>query len=74
MEQTAVQQYLLSFVKQEDELLVNMEQYASEHGVPIMDRLGMEFMLQMLRLIQPKAIFGNRRSHWLFRHSDGKCC
>ncbi|MFB9761124.1 O-methyltransferase [Ectobacillus funiculus] len=56
MEQTAVQQYLLSFVKQEDELLVNMEQYASEHGVPIMDRLGMEFMLQMLRLIQPKAI------------------
>lgn len=56
MEQTAVQQYLLSFVKQEDELLLNMEQYASEHGVPIMDRLGMEFMLQMLRLIQPKAI------------------
>lgn len=56
MEQTAVQQYLLSFVKQEDELLLNMEQYASEQGVPIMDRLGMEFMLQMLRLIQPKAI------------------
>jgi predicted O-methyltransferase YrrM len=56
MGQDAVQQYLLSFIKQEDPLLAEMEQYAAEHEVPIMDKLGMEFMLQMLRIIEPKSI------------------
>ncbi|MDG4655426.1 O-methyltransferase [Ectobacillus antri] len=51
-----VQEYLLSLVKQDDALLQEIEQFAAEHGVPIMDKLGMEFMLQLLRLIQPKAI------------------
>ncbi|MFX3624506.1 MAG: O-methyltransferase [Ectobacillus sp.] len=56
MEHTAIAQYLLSFHRQDDQLLLEMEQYASEHEVPIMDRLGMEFMLQMLRLVEPKSI------------------
>lgn len=56
MEQDAVQEYLLSFINQNDSLILEMEQYAVEHEVPIMDKLGMEFMLQMLRLIQPKSI------------------
>ncbi|MCP8967263.1 O-methyltransferase [Ectobacillus ponti] len=56
MGQDAISQYLLSFVPETSGLIQEMEQYAAEHGVPIMDRLGMEFMLQMLRLIEPKRI------------------
>ncbi|MFD3449300.1 O-methyltransferase [Microbacteriaceae bacterium 4G12] len=55
MGQDAIYEYLLSFVRKDD-LIVNMEQYAAEHSVPIMDPLGMEFMLQQMRLIEPKAI------------------
>ncbi len=51
----AVNEYLLSFIDPKDKLILEMEDYAKENHVPIMDRLGMEFMLQFLRLIGPKA-------------------
>ncbi|KAB2457512.1 O-methyltransferase [Bacillus sp. CH126_4D] len=52
----AVNEYLLSFIDPKDKLILEMEDYAKENHVPIMDRLGMEFMLQFLRLIGPKSI------------------
>ncbi|GAB6416520.1 hypothetical protein bcgnr5372_11840 [Bacillus luti] len=52
----AVNEYLLSFIDPKDKLILEMEEYATENHVPIMDRLGMEFMLQFLRLIGPKSI------------------
>ncbi|MEH6889724.1 O-methyltransferase [Bacillus sp. JJ864] len=55
-QQDVVCEYLLSFIDPKDELILEMEQYAREQHVPIMDRLGMEFMLQFLRLIGPKSI------------------
>ena len=42
----AVNEYLLSFIDPKDKLILEMEEYATENHVPIMDRLGMEFMLQ----------------------------
>lgn len=56
MEQNATQHYLLSFIEEKDPLILQMEQYANENHVPIMDKLGMEFMLQLLRLIEPTSI------------------
>lgn len=56
MDQQQVESYLLQLIKPRNELLTEMEQYAQEHGVPIMDLLGMEYMLQLLRLIQPKRV------------------
>ncbi|WP_416827399.1 O-methyltransferase [Ectobacillus polymachus] len=55
MEQNATNEYLLSFVDK-DPVTLEMEQYALEHHIPIMDKLGMEFMLQLLRLIEPTSI------------------
>ncbi len=51
---------------QKDKLILEMEDYAKENHVPIMDRLGMEFMLQFLRLIGPKSILRAWYSNWLF--------
>ncbi|GGE74936.1 putative O-methyltransferase YrrM [Priestia taiwanensis] len=56
MDQQAIQDYLLALVKERHPLLMEMEDYAREQHVPIMDLLGMEHMLQFLRLIQPKKI------------------
>lgn len=56
MGQTEIHEYLSSFIQQKDGLILEMEEYALTNNVPIMDRLGMEFMLQLLRLIQPSSI------------------
>ncbi|MBO9130449.1 O-methyltransferase [Bacillus sp. 165] len=56
MEQNEIYEYLSSFIHNKDPLIVEMEEYAHLHTVPIMDKLGMEFMLQLLRLIQPSSI------------------
>ncbi len=62
----AVNEYLLSFIDPKDKLILEMEDYAKENHVPIMDRLGMEFMLQFLRLNWTEEHFRARYSNWLF--------
>ncbi|CUA81096.1 O-methyltransferase [Anoxybacillus suryakundensis] len=49
-------QYMESLLPKKEEAIVAMEQYAREHGVPIMDALSIETMLHILKLIQPKRI------------------
>lgn len=39
-----------------DELTLEMQQYAIEHDVPIIQDQGLELMLQLLRVKQPRAI------------------
>lgn len=41
---------------QHDELTLEMKQYAEEHDVPIIQDQGLELMLQLLRIKQPKSI------------------
>lgn len=49
-------QYVESLLPKKEETIVAMEQYAREHGVPIMDALSIETMLHILKLIQPMRI------------------
>ncbi|WP_108669499.1 O-methyltransferase [Peribacillus acanthi] len=51
-----MESYLTSLVTERNALFTEMELYASEHGVPIMDLIGMEALLQLLRLHRPKKI------------------
>lgn len=51
-----IEEYLQQFIPKRAPIILEMEEYAKEHHVPIMDLLGMEHMLQFLRLIQPKRI------------------
>jgi len=48
--------YIESIVKERSPLLVEMEQYAEAHNVPIMELVGIEALLGMLRIQQPKRI------------------
>lgn len=48
--------YLISTIKEKEEHIVNMEKYAQEHHVPIMEPLGIEFLLQLIRISKPKRI------------------
>ncbi|WP_163101846.1 O-methyltransferase [Peribacillus alkalitolerans] len=48
--------YLTSLVTERTALFTEMELYASQHEVPIMDLIGMEALLQLLRLHKPKKI------------------
>lgn len=48
--------YLESLIPERDKLLQEMEQYAKEHQVPIMELVGIEALLQILRLFQPKTV------------------
>nr|WP_322099530.1 O-methyltransferase [Gottfriedia endophytica] len=56
MDQSAIRHYLANFYKHREPFIEEMEQYADEFHVPIMDRAGMEFMLGLLYLIQPNTI------------------
>jgi len=49
-------EYIESLIPDRSTLLAEMEQYAKEHNVPIMESVGIEAMLQILRLKQPEAI------------------
>lgn len=51
-----LQLYIQGLVPERTELLAEMEKYASEHGVPIMEITGIEALLQLLRIQQPKKI------------------
>jgi predicted O-methyltransferase YrrM len=56
VDQSAIRQYLANFYKHREPFIEEMEQYATDLHVPIMDRAGMEFMLGLLYLIQPSTI------------------
>ncbi|WLR53276.1 O-methyltransferase [Bacillus tianshenii] len=51
-----VQQYVEELIPARDGLLQEMEQFAKENHVPIMELIGIETMLSMLRMKQPKRI------------------
>ncbi|NEU31588.1 O-methyltransferase [bacterium LRH843] len=51
-----VEDYLKSLIPARGEKIENMEAYALEHNVPIMDLVGMESLLQQMKLINPKRI------------------
>ncbi|MBM7584778.1 putative O-methyltransferase YrrM [Bacillus pakistanensis] len=51
-----VQDYIESLILTRSELVTEMEKYAANHNIPIMELAGIETMLQMLRIQQPKRI------------------
>jgi len=51
-----VTRYIESLIRDREPALKEMELYAKEHGVPIMELVGIETMLHLLRLLKPKAI------------------
>ena len=51
-----LQDYIDSLIEPREGLLAEMEEFANIHGVPIMEPAGIETMLQLLRIQQPKAI------------------
>ncbi|WP_019415523.1 O-methyltransferase [Paenisporosarcina sp. TG20] len=50
------QSYITSHIKSRSEFLSNMEKFAMEQHIPIMGIVGIEALLQFLRLQQPKSI------------------
>lgn len=50
------EQYLTSFIPPRSPLVMEMERYAEEHRVPIMQLPGIEGLLQILRVHRPKTI------------------
>jgi predicted O-methyltransferase YrrM len=48
--------YIENLVPKRDDLLLEMEQYALENHVPIMELVSIESLLQVLRLYRPKRI------------------
>ena len=48
--------YIASFISERDELLLEMENFAKQHHVPIMQLAGIESLNQILRIQKPKAI------------------
>lgn len=48
--------YLNQITPARDEQILEIEHYAAEHRIPIMELIAMEAMLQILRLIQPMRI------------------
>ena len=51
-----LQNYLDELIQPRDGLLLEMEEYADQNGVPIMEPAGIETMLQILRIQQPETI------------------
>ncbi|MEK4028721.1 MULTISPECIES: O-methyltransferase [Bacillaceae] len=51
-----IHHYIESLIKSRAPLFIEMEAFAKEHGVPIMEPAGIEAMLQIMRIQQPKRI------------------
>jgi predicted O-methyltransferase YrrM len=51
-----LQNYIEQLIPERTEFFKEMEQYAKENNVPIMELTGIETMLQFLRIQQPKTI------------------
>lgn len=56
MDTEKLQFYINELVKERPEILMEMEQYAQEFEVPIMELTGIELVLQLLRIQNPKTI------------------
>lgn len=56
MQNDKIHAYIESLIPERPEFFMNMEAYAIEHRVPIMEPAGMEAMLQTLRILEPKRI------------------
>jgi len=52
----SIKSYLESFIQERNLFFKELEQFAVEHRVPIMEPTGIETMLQMLRIQNPKSI------------------
>lgn len=48
--------YLASFMEGKDPLVIEMEQYAATHHVPIMDHAGIDLLTSLLRIHNPRQI------------------
>ena len=48
--------YVASFMKEKEPLITEMEQYAEEHHVPIMDSEGIDLFISLLRIQHPRHI------------------
>lgn len=50
------EQYIESLIEEKDELIRIMEQYAVQNKIPIMEKIAIHFLLQLLMIHQPKKI------------------
>lgn len=50
------QAYLESIRREEDPLILEMEQYAKEHRVPVLDWKSVEFLEQLILIYRPKRV------------------
>jgi predicted O-methyltransferase YrrM len=48
--------YLNQFKRENDPLIIEMEQYAKEHNVPILSRQSADFLEQVVMLLSPKRV------------------
>ncbi|MGB2994069.1 MAG: O-methyltransferase [Paenisporosarcina sp.] len=53
---TTSHSYITTYIKKRSDFLSNMEQFAKEHHIPIMELVAIESLLQFLRMQQPKSI------------------
>lgn len=56
MESSELNLYIESLATERDPVISEIEQYAKEHNVPIMELVGIEAMLQILRIQNPTKI------------------
>ena len=56
MDMTTSHPYITTYIKKRSDFLSNMEQFAKEHHIPIMELVAIESLLQFLRMQQPKSI------------------
>ncbi|WP_078597281.1 O-methyltransferase [Evansella clarkii] len=54
--QNITEEYINGLLPQRTPLLEEMEKYAEEHGVPIMEQTGIKLLLQILEIHQPARI------------------
>lgn len=68
----SINEYLVNLTPKRNELFSKMENYAIEHHVPIMDIIGIEALLQLLRIHNPSSILelGSAIGYSALRMSD----
>lgn len=56
MANSQVEKYLQSLLQESNEEIQMIEAYAEEHSVPIMDKISIQFILQLIMIQKPKNI------------------
>ena len=51
--------------------LIELENYAKERDIPIMQKEGIEFLKEVYQKKQSSEYIGNRSCYWIFGHSNG---